>query len=132
MVKRILRKILGRSSLNYEELVTILCDCERIINTRPLTYVSEDVDTVSLLTPEMFLHEIPSSGVTDIDKADKEGLSKRAKHLQRVRESLRNRFKTEYLGQLRQQTMRDFKDNPLVVGEIVLVEDANKNALFGI
>nr|XP_042913497.1 uncharacterized protein LOC122273503 [Parasteatoda tepidariorum] len=130
MVKQILRKILGRATLNYEELLTLLCDCERIINTRPLTYVSEDVADISPLTPEMFLHEIPSSGVVDIDQVDKKNLSKRAKYLQKIRELLRARFRTEYLGQLRQQSLRDYKDKPLKVGEIVLVEDINKKRTF--
>ncbi|GFV56179.1 integrase catalytic domain-containing protein [Trichonephila clavipes] len=70
MTKAILRKILGRVVLDYEELITVLC--ERVINSKPLTYVSEDVDDVSPLTPEMFLREIPESGVPDIDTVDRE------------------------------------------------------------
>nr|XP_042913195.1 uncharacterized protein LOC122273192 [Parasteatoda tepidariorum] len=132
MVKQILRKILGRATLNYEELLTLLCDCERIINTRPLTYVSEDVADISPLTPEMFLHEIPSSGVVDIDQVDKKNLSKQAKYLQKIRELLRARFRTEYLGQLRQQSLRDYKDKSLKVGEIVLVEDINKRTFWNL
>lgn len=42
MVKDILKRVLGRASLNYEELSTILCDCEQVINSRPITYVSEE------------------------------------------------------------------------------------------
>ncbi|GFU23169.1 integrase catalytic domain-containing protein [Trichonephila clavipes] len=89
MIKTILRKILGRAALDYEELITVLCDCERVINSRPLTYVSEDVDDVSPLTPEMFLREIPESGVPDIETVDREKSSKRAKYLQKMRQQLR-------------------------------------------
>ncbi|GFU79074.1 integrase catalytic domain-containing protein [Trichonephila clavipes] len=84
MTKAILRKILRRAALDYEELITVLCDCERVINSRPLTYVSEEVDDVSPLTPEMFLREIPESRVADIDSVDTEKLSKRAKYLQKM------------------------------------------------
>ncbi|GFT33083.1 integrase catalytic domain-containing protein [Trichonephila clavipes] len=80
-LEAILRKILGRAALDYEELITILCDCERVINSRPLTYVSEDVDDVSPLTPEMFLREIPESEVPDIDTVDREKLSKSVTNL---------------------------------------------------
>ena len=43
LLKQLLKKTLGRASLTYEELETVLCDCEALINSRPLTYVSEDV-----------------------------------------------------------------------------------------
>ncbi|GFQ81048.1 integrase catalytic domain-containing protein [Trichonephila clavata] len=86
MMKQILRKILGLAALNYEELLTVLCDCERITSVRPLTYVSDDVRDFLSLTPEMFLREIPKSGVPDIDMVDKEKLSKRAKYIQSVRD----------------------------------------------
>ncbi|GBO33784.1 hypothetical protein AVEN_31649-1 [Araneus ventricosus] len=74
----------------------------------------------------MFLREIPESGVVDIDTVDKEKLSKRAKYLQKIREQLRARFRIEYLGQLRQQSIKNYENKPIEVGEIVLLEDSNK------
>nr|XP_015906160.2 uncharacterized protein LOC107438390 [Parasteatoda tepidariorum] len=53
--KRILRKVLGRTSLNFEELYTVLCDCESIINKRSLTYLSEDISDLVPFTPSMLL-----------------------------------------------------------------------------
>lgn len=44
VLKSLLRKILGRASLSYESLNTILCDTEAIINMRSLTYILEDPD----------------------------------------------------------------------------------------
>ncbi|GFT84816.1 uncharacterized protein NPIL_541191 [Nephila pilipes] len=96
--EEIVRRVLGRSSLNYEELNTILCDCEQIINSRPITYVSEDNRDPTPLTPMMFLQELPSSGIPDIDSVDSKLLSRRAKYRQRIRDNLRNRFRSEYLG----------------------------------
>ncbi|KAG8186533.1 hypothetical protein JTE90_023959 [Oedothorax gibbosus] len=130
MVKRILRKILGRAALTYEELLTVSCDCEQVVNTRPLTYVSEDVDVVAPLTPSMFLHEVKTSGVPDIDEVDNSELNKRSKHLQEIREVLRSRFRSEYLGQLCQQSFKDKLKNPIAVGDIVLLEDPNKKRTF--
>ena len=43
-LKMILRKVLGRAKLNFEEMCTILTEAEAIINLRPLTYVHNDVD----------------------------------------------------------------------------------------
>ncbi|GFW22678.1 integrase catalytic domain-containing protein [Trichonephila clavipes] len=130
MTKAILRKILGRAALDYEELITVLSDWERVINSRPLTYVSEDVDDVSPLTPEMFLREVPESGVSNIDIVDREKLSKRAKYLQKMRQQLRSKFRIEYLGQLRQQSIKNYKDKPLSVGEIVLLEANSEKGAY--
>jgi len=43
LLKQLLKKTLERASLTYEELETVLCDCKAVINSRPLTYISEDV-----------------------------------------------------------------------------------------
>ncbi|GFU50669.1 integrase catalytic domain-containing protein [Trichonephila clavipes] len=42
-VKELLRRTLGKAIFTYEELLTILCECEKVVNSRPLTYLSEDM-----------------------------------------------------------------------------------------
>ncbi|KAG8196205.1 hypothetical protein JTE90_007932 [Oedothorax gibbosus] len=78
----------------------------------------------------MFLHEVKTSGVPDIDEVDNSELNKRSKHLQEIREVLRSRFRSEYLGQLCQQSFKDKLKNPIAVGDIVLLEDPNKKRTF--
>lgn len=126
MIKQILRKILGQASLNYEELNTVICECEQLMNSRPLTYVSEDTEELTPLTPSMFLQEIRTSGVPDIDILDHTGFNKRVCYRQILREHLRKRFRIEYLGQLRTQTFRHREMKPLSEGDVVLIEDDNK------
>ena len=53
--KRCLRKVIGRSKLYYDELLTILVDVEGVINSRPLTYMAAD-DLDEPLTPSHFLY----------------------------------------------------------------------------
>ncbi|GFW38361.1 integrase catalytic domain-containing protein [Trichonephila clavipes] len=36
IIKELLRRSLGKSILSYEELSTVICDCEFLINSRPL------------------------------------------------------------------------------------------------
>uniref|UniRef100_A0A5S6QML0 Integrase catalytic domain-containing protein n=1 Tax=Trichuris muris TaxID=70415 RepID=A0A5S6QML0_TRIMR len=55
MLKELLRRTLGNTLLTYEELFTVLCDCEAVMNSRPLTYVSDGVADLEPLTPSMFL-----------------------------------------------------------------------------
>jgi len=80
ILKRILRKILGKASLGYEEMSTVLCDCESIVNARPLTYLSEDPKDLSPITPNMFLQEIHEIGVPDYDLMDREKFKGRFKY----------------------------------------------------
>lgn len=50
-VKEPLRKVLGKALLSYAELTTVLTRIEAVINTRPLTTVSEDVRDPTPITP---------------------------------------------------------------------------------
>ncbi|GFX81307.1 integrase catalytic domain-containing protein [Trichonephila clavipes] len=124
ILKQVLRKMLGRASLYYEEFNTVLCECEHVINSRPLAYISEDVNDLSLA---MFLQEIETSVVTDIDCLDHQEINKRIRHVQTIREQLTKRFSIEYLGQLREQTQHHRKSRPLRMGEVVVVENSLKN-----
>ncbi|XP_035214245.1 uncharacterized protein LOC118188021 [Stegodyphus dumicola] len=56
---------LRQAAVNYEELLTVICDVEAVINCRPLTYVSNDSeDLLPLTTPSMFLQDIKVSALT--------------------------------------------------------------------
>ena len=57
MVKQILKKMLGRSTLNYDEMNTLLVEVVRVINSRPITYVYDDKEAVSYaLTPSHLIN----------------------------------------------------------------------------
>ncbi|GFQ99343.1 integrase catalytic domain-containing protein [Trichonephila clavata] len=56
-VKTILRKVIGKSFLTSEELETILCEIEAVINSRPITYIDSDSTGNFPLTPSHFLLE---------------------------------------------------------------------------
>nr|XP_015904720.2 uncharacterized protein LOC107437295 [Parasteatoda tepidariorum] len=131
MVKKLLRRVLGQSALNYEEMTSVLCDCETTINSRPLTYVSEQGDELIPLTPAMFLKEIDDVGVPDLDQLDQVNLNKRLRYQQNLRNALRERFRSEYLGQLLQRPSKSKPIEPLKVGDIVLIEtDGKKRTLW--
>lgn len=93
--------MLRRALLNYEELTTILCDCEAIINSRPITYLAEDPQQLIPLSPALFLQDLRNSEVPDMDIiASTEKLNRRIKYRQELRDQLRHRFRIEYLGYL--------------------------------
>lgn len=128
VLKRLLRKTLGRASLNYEELLTVLCDCESIINSRPLTYMSSEPGDLQPLTPEMFLREQQGSGLPDCDAIDRKSLCKRVQYLRKIRDDLRCRFRSEYLGQLK-FFRKNAPHRTVKIGEIVLIGNDQEKRL---
>ncbi|UYV77617.1 hypothetical protein LAZ67_15001739 [Cordylochernes scorpioides] len=110
-----------KTSLGYEELSTVMCDVESLMNTRPLTYLTEESEDLAPLTPSLFLHEVREVGVPDLDLIDNQTLSRKYQYIKRVREDLRERFRIEYFGFLRQETRRLKTTIPLKVGDMVLI-----------
>ena len=51
LVKRCLRKAVGRNTLTFDQLNTVLVEVEAIVNSRPLTYVYDDMEGVSYSIP---------------------------------------------------------------------------------
>lgn len=43
-----------KSFLSYEEFYTVLCDCASVLNSRPLTYVSEDPNDLTTYPKYVF------------------------------------------------------------------------------
>ncbi|UYV74109.1 hypothetical protein LAZ67_11002136, partial [Cordylochernes scorpioides] len=121
MMKQLLFRILGQTSLGYEELSTVMCDVESLMNTRPLTYLTEESEDLAPLTPSLFLHEVREVGVPDLDLIDNQTLSRKYQYIKRVREDLRERFRIEYFGLLRQETRRLKTTIPFKVGDMVLI-----------
>ncbi|GFT06687.1 DUF5641 domain-containing protein [Trichonephila clavipes] len=119
MLKELLRRVLGKSTVNYEELLTIVCDCESIINARPLTYIHEDPNELLPLS----IHGNSNCETPDLDQVDRSSLVKRTKYLQKLREDLRQRFINEYLALLVHRGTR--RNDALEVGDVVLIGHDN-------
>jgi len=50
-IKRALRKTLRSQCLTEEQLVTVLTEAEAVINSRPLVYVDDDINSSIIPTP---------------------------------------------------------------------------------
>ena len=129
VLKSILRKILGKANLCYESLTTSLCDAEAIINSRPLTYISEDPQDFRPLSPAMFLQEINEIGVPDLDMLYNEKLNKKLKYRQKLLHDLRVRFRAEYLSRLLLKGAGKKETRAIEVGDIVLIGDDNRKRI---
>ena len=136
-VKRCLRKVLGNARISFDELNTVLAEVECILNSRPLSYMSDEVDG-QVLTPSHLLVgrrllTLPTGVETNskIDESENEYvLSKRFLHLTRLLSHFWNRWRREYLTDLR-ETHRSSNNKPVDIspGDVVLVhEDYAKRA----
>ncbi|XP_015126356.1 uncharacterized protein LOC107047943 [Diachasma alloeum] len=119
LMKDLLKRTLKKSSLAYEDLVVMLCDCEAVINSRPLTYLAEDNPPVNPLSRGLFLQEVREIGVPDIDAVDADSMNRRQRYLQQLREHLRQRFRIDYLKQLQRRPGNNNFSQQIKVGDLV-------------
>ena len=134
LLKRCLRKMVGQSRLTYDELLTSVTEVEMILNSRPLTYISaSDMDepvTPSHLILGKRLMTLPDYfALTDSEDYSPDSsrltLTKRLRYLGTVLEHFWNRWKKEYLLELRDShRYYSTKDtSPIAVGDVVIVYD---------
>ncbi|KAB0791873.1 hypothetical protein PPYR_03673, partial [Photinus pyralis] len=99
ILKDMMKRSIGKSTLNRKELEDSLLVMEEVINGRPLTYVSEDNDELEPLTPSMFMSNECGLKFPEGDM-NSENLNYRWKYMKKLRDELRQRFRKEYLSQL--------------------------------
>ncbi|CAC5360792.1 unnamed protein product [Mytilus coruscus] len=67
VVKRSLRKSLNKRLITYVQMRTIIKEIEAVVNSRPLIYVGEDINSKIILTPSHFLTLNSTTGIPDVD-----------------------------------------------------------------
>ena len=128
LTKRCLRKTLKNASLRFEELETVLIEIEGILDSRPLTFIYEDI-TEPPITPLCLVNGRRLLDKSFISKenanSDKSTLTKRAQYLETLLVRMFNRWKREYLTALRERT--EMKQNKLrripELGDIVTIHN---------
>ncbi|UYV79711.1 hypothetical protein LAZ67_18000374 [Cordylochernes scorpioides] len=124
LMKQLIRKVLGDKTVSYEELQTVICEVESAMNSRPLTAINEESGLVPI-TPAKFMCDNASClFVPEADIVDSKFLKESHAKVQKLRETIRQRFRKEYLGFLRQNTRN--KTKSIKEGDVVLMEVDNK------
>ncbi|KAK3750791.1 hypothetical protein QZH41_006585 [Actinostola sp. cb2023] len=128
LMKKCLRKVLGTAKLRYEELETVLVEIEGVLNSRPLTYVYDEL-TESPLTPSCLVVGRrlldQSSSSENVPNNDAASLGKRARYLESVINHYRRRWRSEYLTGIReyQRLSVEKSRRMLKVGDIVHIQE---------
>ncbi|XP_068674720.1 uncharacterized protein [Montipora foliosa] len=123
-VRKILNAVLKEQNLTEESLVTLMCEVEAILNSRPLTKISDDPSDLQALTPNhlLLLRAGPSFPPGTFSRED-QYTNKRWKQVQYLSDVFWKRWTREYLPMLQERMKwRSFRRN-LSVGDIVLVVD---------
>ena len=120
------RKIVGNQQLSYDELHTIVQQVAAILNSRPLTPLSNDPNDYAALTPGHFLVGRPLTAVPEPDL--QEIPENRLAVWQRSQEFVQRlwrKWKTHYLSDLHNRTKWTRKRDNIKIGTMVLVKEDN-------
>ncbi|UYV61642.1 hypothetical protein LAZ67_1005714 [Cordylochernes scorpioides] len=123
-VKTILSKTMKSRLLNYEELLTLLAQIEACLNSRPLTFVSNDPNDLGALTPGHFL--IGNAILHDAE-SDHSTLNLRSRwNLIQPQRDFWNRWSCEYLHQLQERRKWRTSHPDVNIGDLVMLKEQNK------
>ena len=139
--KRCLRKRIGCNLLPLIGLITLMTDVEGTVNSRPLTYVSEEINVASL-TPSQLLHTYPCTVLPqcDIYVSNREfalSVSSAEFLLQKLHQSQQfldrywQHWRDEYLASLRERGDACLRQSRILtnatpaVSSVVLVKEEN-------
>lgn len=118
-----MNRIIGKAHLTFEELQTILCEIEAVLNSRPITALSSDPNDLSFLSPGHFLIGTTMNGFPCYDLRDiNENRLVRWQRVEQLRQHFWQRWSGEYLHSL--QTRSKWKADKgvqLETGQLVLI-----------
>lgn len=123
-VKSHLRKVIGESTLTYEELCTVLAEVEACVNSRPLTIFSNDPNDPLPLTPGHFLVGEPLLNVVHKDD-NVVNLQDRWKLCNKMVRHFWTRWSTEYLVTLNNRYKWTTHKVEPIIGDIVILKEDN-------
>lgn len=125
-VKYHLKRIVGETILTLEEFITLTTQIEAMLNSRPLTPLSQDIEDLSVLTPAHFLIGGNLAQVPELDLSDiaMNRLS-RWELVQAFVQRIWKRWTQEYLNTLQQRLKWNAKKDNLSVGDLVIIQKEN-------
>lgn len=97
-VKYHMKRVIGDTTLTYEELATVLGQVEACLNSRPLSRVDTESEGFDALTPGQFLVGEPLLTIPDYDfESSNIGSLRRWQLAQRMMQTFWRRWSQEYL-----------------------------------
>ncbi|XP_062714255.1 uncharacterized protein LOC134291019 [Aedes albopictus] len=118
------KRTIGDRVLQYDEMITVLPQVEAILNSRPLTPVSNDPLDFEALTPGHFLVQRPLTAVPEpsLEDLQRNRLSM-WQQAQDYVQQIRTKWSTQYLSDLHNRTKWTRKRDNISVGTLVLLKE---------
>lgn len=126
IVKRVMKGVLSPNvRLTDEILETVFCEIESIINGRPLTKLSDNVNDPKPLTPNhlLLLRQGPTLPPGKFDKNDL--YRSRWRHIQHLANNFWHKWIKLYLPELQKRIKWTDENRNLEVGDLVIIADEN-------
>ena len=126
--KEVLTALMKNHVLTDPQLYTLLTEVEKILNSRPLTHLSDDVSDLSPLTPNHILLGLHRNWDYACEVNDRDVNSrKKYRQVQAIANRFWEQWRREYLPRLTKRTRWRENLKNISVGElVVLVEDDQK------
>ena len=137
-IKKPLKKILGRSTLSFDELRTVLVEIEGVVNSRPLTYVYDDEESISYpLTPSDLIYgrritSTPNAAHYELISTN-QSLARKSRRHKHVFQQLTNQWRREYLIELKERSHVESKGinkRRISIGDLVLLKNDSTSRAF--
>lgn len=124
-VKGHLKRVLGETTLTYEEFSTVLCQVEACLNSRPLYALSNDPNDFEVLTPGHFLIGRPLVAHPE-PQSDEKNLHVRWKLVTKLTQDIWKRWHKEYLNSLQQRAKwKSDTKLKIEIGDLVYLKEDN-------
>ncbi|XP_065088428.1 uncharacterized protein LOC135709910 [Ochlerotatus camptorhynchus] len=119
-------RVLGKHTLAYDDMTTLLCQIESCLNSRPIVPLSDDPSDFEPLTPGHFLTGSALKAVPDVNYIDIPTNRLRQWHLvQKLFQELWKRWHLEYLSTLQPRTKWCNPPIQLQQNQLVVLRDEN-------
>ncbi len=132
-IKDPMKKVLGKKTVSFDEYLTLLIEIEGIVNDRPMSVVKDDVDDPVPVTPSMLvaghrLRHFPDA-VAKRNKPEPKKSTPEMRWRKRLalRAQFAEAFRKDYMMGLQQTRKWHDPADSIKVGEIVLIDNHEKN-----
>ena len=115
--------------LTSDGLHTLLCEVESILNGRPITHASDDVDDLDALTPNHILtlrseRRLPYGVFTEADNYTR----RRWRQVQYLSDIFWKRWSREYLHLLQERQKLQAPQRNIAIDDVVMFMDVSRNS----